>query len=178
MSNDLLSVHYLHNPDVWYIVDAAEPEDVEAKTILFCSPRKDYYRNFDKYIGTSIRYMPIWSLEEIETYRKTIFNHLKSEKVDDLFSKWGGIPRFVLEKSQDISQQQLLEEAITKNSNPRLFDYLNLLEKLITLKTLVTGSSISIQIFQIQKMTRTKSISKPIMLKNLYDLHLNMWLKE
>ncbi|RHZ89298.1 hypothetical protein Glove_16g200 [Diversispora epigaea] len=114
---------YIHNPDVWYIIDATEPEKVEAKTILVCSPRKDHYRNFDKYVGAKIRYMPIWSREEIETCREKIFNHLKPEKVYDLFSKWGGIPRFVLEKAQDPCQQRLLEEAIVKNSDKRIFKF-------------------------------------------------------
>ncbi|CAG8435984.1 4251_t:CDS:2 [Funneliformis mosseae] len=56
---------YQSNPEVWYIVDGKEPKRVNAKTILVCSPRKDHYRNFDKYIGTTIRYMPVWTWEEI-----------------------------------------------------------------------------------------------------------------
>ncbi|RHZ77618.1 hypothetical protein Glove_174g112 [Diversispora epigaea] len=114
---------YIHSQDVWYIVDATEPEKVKAKTILVCSPRLDHYRNFDKYVGATIRYMPIWSWEEIEICKKRIFNDLELKKVDDLFSRWGGIPRFVLEKAQDSIQQQLLEEAIIKNSNKELFKY-------------------------------------------------------
>ncbi|RHZ55278.1 hypothetical protein Glove_417g36 [Diversispora epigaea] len=121
--NQSIMREYIHCQDVWYIVDATEPEKVKAKTILICSLRLDHYRNFDKYVGTTIRYMPIWSLEEIETCRKRIFNDLEPKKVNDLFSKWGGIPRFVLEKTQDSTQQQLLEEAIVKNSNKRLFTF-------------------------------------------------------
>ncbi|CAG8523223.1 3012_t:CDS:2 [Diversispora eburnea] len=83
---------YLDEPKVWYIVDDKEPKKVEAKTILVCSPRKNHYRNFDKYIGTTIRYMPVWSAEEIET-------------------------------SKEPSQQKLLNEAITKSSNSKIFNF-------------------------------------------------------
>ncbi|RHZ85215.1 hypothetical protein Glove_69g70 [Diversispora epigaea] len=114
---------YLCDKSVWYIVDGKEPKSVKAKTILLCSPRKDHYKNFDKYVGTTIRYMPVWSPEEIEACRVRIFDRLDKAKVEDLFSKWGGIPRFILEKAQDSIQQLLLEEAIVKNSNPKIFNF-------------------------------------------------------
>ncbi|CAG8550632.1 3669_t:CDS:2 [Diversispora eburnea] len=43
--------------EIWYIVDGKIPAKVETKPILV-SPKKDYYRNFDKYIGAIIRFMP------------------------------------------------------------------------------------------------------------------------
>ncbi|RHZ45055.1 hypothetical protein Glove_692g46 [Diversispora epigaea] len=115
---------YLINPKVWYIVDDKRPEQVNAKTILVCSPRNDHYRNFDKYLETTIRYMPVWSWEEIEKCRIGIFDHLDKVEVESLFSKWGGIPRFTLEKAQEPIQQTFLEEAIARNSNPRLFEFI------------------------------------------------------
>ncbi|RHZ71427.1 hypothetical protein Glove_258g33 [Diversispora epigaea] len=114
---------YLCDKSIWYIVDSKEPKSVKAKTILLCSPRKDHYKNFDKYVGTTIRYMPVWSPEEIEACRIRIFDRLDKAKVEDLFSKQGGIPRFILEKAQDSTQQILLEEAIVKNSNPKIFNF-------------------------------------------------------
>ncbi|RHZ77089.1 hypothetical protein Glove_186g10 [Diversispora epigaea] len=115
---------YLINPNVWYIVDDKRPEQVNAKTILVCSPRNDHYRNFDKYLETTIRYVPVWSWEEIEKCRIGIFDHLDKVEVESLFSKWGGIPRFTLEKAQERTQQIFLEEAIARNSNPRLFEFI------------------------------------------------------
>ncbi|CAG8559779.1 1248_t:CDS:2 [Acaulospora colombiana] len=56
--------NYLSHKEVWYIVDSREPMEYDAKTILICSPMKDHYRNFDKLIGTTIRYMPVWEWEE------------------------------------------------------------------------------------------------------------------
>ncbi|RHZ71434.1 hypothetical protein Glove_258g43 [Diversispora epigaea] len=78
---------YLCEQSVWYIVDSKEPESVKAKTILLCSPRKDHYKNFDKYVGTTIRYMSVWSPEEIEACRVRIFDCIDKVKVEDLLSK-------------------------------------------------------------------------------------------
>ncbi|CAG8822376.1 1847_t:CDS:2, partial [Gigaspora rosea] len=92
---------YLDNTNVWYIVDGQPPLEM---------------------IGTSIRFMPIWSWNEINECRIGMFNHLEIAKVEDLYSRWGGIPRFVLENALYSSQQNQLEEAISKCNN-RLLDF-------------------------------------------------------
>ncbi|PKC65674.1 hypothetical protein RhiirA1_460736 [Rhizophagus irregularis] len=52
------------------INDGKEPKEVNAKTILICSPRKDHYWNFAKYDGVvTVRFMPTWSLQEITKCR-------------------------------------------------------------------------------------------------------------
>jgi len=102
---------YLNNEDVWYIVDGREPMEYVAKTILICSPQKRYYSTFDK-LGTTIRYMPVWSWEETDTCRNVLFRDLTQKKVKELHNKWGGIPRFTLFYGLNISQQELLQKAI------------------------------------------------------------------
>ncbi|CAG8844860.1 40041_t:CDS:2, partial [Gigaspora margarita] len=103
---------YLNEPETWYIVEGHVPKECEAKTILVCSPRKGNYREFDKYIGSTIRYMPVWTFNEIEECRSNIFNHLGIDKIKNLYMRWGGIPRFVLENAHDKAQQNLLQHAI------------------------------------------------------------------
>ncbi|KAF0382297.1 putative crinkler family protein [Gigaspora margarita] len=103
---------YLNEPETWYIVDGHVPKECEAKTILVCSPKKGNYREFDKYIGSTIRYMPVWTFNEIEECRSNIFNHLGIDKIKNLYMRWGGIPRFVLENAHDKAQQNLLQHAI------------------------------------------------------------------
>ncbi|CAG8616365.1 10466_t:CDS:2 [Gigaspora margarita] len=78
---------YLANKEVWYIVDGREPMNYVAKTILICSPQKCYYRNFDK-LGPTIRYMPVWSWEEIDACRIKIFRYLTQEYVRKLYNEW------------------------------------------------------------------------------------------
>ncbi|CAG8454146.1 20771_t:CDS:2 [Dentiscutata erythropus] len=96
-SNDIFDFkEYLDNANVWYIVDGQSPFEVRAKTILFCSPQKRHYKYFDKMVGTTIRFMPVWSWNEINECR--------------------------IEKALDSSHQNHLEDAISK-SNTRLLEF-------------------------------------------------------
>ncbi|RKP20608.1 hypothetical protein ROZALSC1DRAFT_19110 [Rozella allomycis CSF55] len=85
-------VPYLHDPNTIYIVDAFKPVDVAAKTILLSSP--------------------LWSKEEIQACRALLYASLSADDVDELYSKWGGVPKFVLENARDIFQQKKLDSAI------------------------------------------------------------------
>ncbi|EXX62053.1 hypothetical protein RhiirA5_395628 [Rhizophagus irregularis] len=116
---------YLRKPAVWYIVDGKEPKDVKAKTILICSPKKNHYKNFDKYEGVvTIRYMPTWKWEEIARCRKELYEKkVSNKKARDCFRKWGGIPRFVLERANYKTHQDKLNSAI-KRSKMDIFDYI------------------------------------------------------
>ncbi|CAG8582477.1 9774_t:CDS:2, partial [Ambispora gerdemannii] len=87
---------YLKNRDVWYIVDGREPMEYVAKTILICSPQKCYYSTFDK-LGTTIRYMPVWSWEETDTCRK---QELLQKAINSVNDK---ILNFVGETTEDNS---------------------------------------------------------------------------
>ncbi|CAG8693709.1 11655_t:CDS:1, partial [Acaulospora colombiana] len=102
---------YLANEEVWYIVDGRKPKEYVAKTILICSPQKRHYSSFDK-LGTTIRYMPVWSWEEIDACRIKLFRNLTQGHVRKLYNKWGGIPRFTLFYALNVSQQNLLQSAI------------------------------------------------------------------
>ncbi|CAG8682334.1 2108_t:CDS:2 [Funneliformis caledonium] len=78
----------LNKQDVWYIVDGKEPHDVDAKTILVCSPKKNYYVEFDKHPLTKTRYMSTWDKREIDTCWEKIYKNKVDKKiVDDLFYK-------------------------------------------------------------------------------------------
>jgi hypothetical protein len=59
---------YLQNRKTWYLVDTATPILVPAKTLLVTSPYPKRYKKF-RNTHTDIRYMPVWTLEEILTCR-------------------------------------------------------------------------------------------------------------
>jgi hypothetical protein len=103
---------YLRRDTTYYIVDASPPVDVAAKTILLSSPHRDVWYKFSD-DHCDIRYMPTWSLEEIEICRQKLFNHLVSDDVKNLFGKWGGIPCYVLKNAKKPAQQRKLDNAIT-----------------------------------------------------------------
>ncbi|UZO27917.1 uncharacterized protein OCT59_021469 [Rhizophagus irregularis] len=112
----------LSNRDTWYIVDGKSPDDSEAKTILICSSLKSHYKVFDNRIP-EIRYMPVWSWNEINKCRTDIFTHLNEDKVRELYIKWGGIPRYILEGIHAKGIQKQLDEAIN-TCNESIFKYI------------------------------------------------------
>lgn len=114
---------YLNNPDVYRIVDGKISIKSVAKTILICSPLKDNHKEFDKFDKPYIRYMPVWSWEEINTCRSKIYEELSIDHVRELYIKWGGIPRYVLENALNLEIQVQLQEAIDTCSE-KIFKYI------------------------------------------------------
>ena len=93
---------FLDQRTTWYLTDTLSPPPAEVKavTILVASPSRDHYKEFLKYSSTdSLRYLPVWSLEELQSAaaRYTI----SSEDVTNRYRLIGGIPRFVLEKRNE-----------------------------------------------------------------------------
>ncbi|CAB4481093.1 unnamed protein product [Rhizophagus irregularis] len=122
-SHDSVEIRiYLSKPEVWYIVDGNPPDDSEAITILICSLNRSHYKTFDKRIPV-VRYMPPWSWDEINTCRADIFANLKEKKVRELYTKWGGIPRYILEGALVKGTQSQLNLAI-KTCDESIFRYI------------------------------------------------------
>lgn len=91
------------------------PMECQAKTVLFCSPDKRNYKDFLKIVGTTIRYLPVWTWDEIDSCRDLLYgaDPLRSrDAVLEAFDRWGGIPRFVLEKLNDPAAQLTLDAAV------------------------------------------------------------------
>ena len=107
----------------WYLVDEAVPPgavEVEARTLVFSSPKRENYKDTLKATASTIRYLPVWSWDEIESCRRMLYPKdavRTPEAVQEAFSRWGGIPRFVLEKVADASAQMQLERAIASSTN-------------------------------------------------------------
>lgn len=101
----------LMSPKTFYIVDGMTPVHVDAKTILLTSLRKEIWFQFSK-TSCKLRYMPVWSKEELYSCPSTLFSSVPEELVEDLYLKWGGIARYVLKYAHDPDQQALLSEAL------------------------------------------------------------------
>ncbi|CAG8653886.1 5544_t:CDS:2, partial [Funneliformis caledonium] len=50
---------YQKNSNTRYIIDGKKPVKANTRTILLCSPRKDIYREFDKFRFLTIRIIPV-----------------------------------------------------------------------------------------------------------------------
>ncbi|GBC11303.2 hypothetical protein GLOIN_2v1469707 [Rhizophagus irregularis DAOM 181602=DAOM 197198] len=119
-ANGTVIYHQHHRSPILFSEDkvycnAREPMEFRGKTILVCSPQTTYYKTFDS-LGINVRYMPVWSLAEIDICRDKIdiFKHLTKEEVQALHYKWGGIPRFVLFHAHNYNSQKQLDTAITE----------------------------------------------------------------
>ncbi|GAX79592.1 hypothetical protein CEUSTIGMA_g7033.t1 [Chlamydomonas eustigma] len=106
----------LGDEETWWIMDKAKGREREAYTVLLSSPSQERCKEFLKLMGCTCLYMPVWSIEEIEKCRTVIYSHLTAGAVADLYEKWGGIPRFVLEKANDVPAQEMLENSIKQCS--------------------------------------------------------------
>ena len=113
----------LNNTSAWYLVDEAVfpgAMRVEAKTLVFSSPKRDNYRLTLKATASTIRYLPPWSWDEIEACHALLYADDPDRplaEVSDAFERWGGIPRFVLEKLRDGAAQLELQKAIASTGN-------------------------------------------------------------
>jgi hypothetical protein len=113
----------LADRNTWYLVDESVfpgPWRVEARTLVFSSPKRDNYRLILKATASTIRYLPVWRWDEIEACRQLLYPRdavRTADAVQEAYLRWGGIPRFVLEKLADASAQMQLESAIVSSTN-------------------------------------------------------------
>ena len=102
----------LMDSETFYIVDGMEPlRGAVAKTILLTSLRKSIWHQFSKGPCT-LRYMPVWSREEILKCRSMLYPTLSKDLVESLYLKWGGIARYVLKFATDEEKQARLQEGL------------------------------------------------------------------
>lgn len=118
----------LDNPNVYYMVDGEAPSIVNAKTILLASPRDTTWNVVSKASKGTFFYLPPWSLGELKKCRESIFDQKVTEaQVDELFRKWGGVARFVLEYANDPTQQDQLDKAIATSKLRSIADTIDAL---------------------------------------------------
>lgn len=90
----------LANPTTWYIVDGEKPElgySAACRVLLVTSPRRDIYKELKKEHRTLSRYMPLFSLEEIEECGRKCFEWADADvdRAISRFELFGGIARFL-----------------------------------------------------------------------------------
>eukprot|EP00026_Physarum_polycephalum_P003209 Phypoly_transcript_03219.p1 GENE.Phypoly_transcript_03219~~Phypoly_transcript_03219.p1 ORF type:complete len:546 (+),score=48.84 Phypoly_transcript_03219:883-2520(+) len=113
-SQGSIPLELLEDENTWYLADTLEPVG-SAKTIFVSSPCKEHYKEFQKRRNTITRFMPIWTLSELEECSGITNPQQPLSEVRRLFARWGGIARFVLEKQDDVNQA-LLDQAIVASN--------------------------------------------------------------
>jgi hypothetical protein len=118
----------LGDASTWYLVDESVypgPWRVEATTLVFSSPKRDNYRLLLKAPASTTRYLPPWSWEEIEACRSLLYADdpgRPASEVRAAYERWGGIPRYVLEKVADRSAQLELSRALSVKNVEKVLD--------------------------------------------------------
>ncbi|BDA43003.1 hypothetical protein COCOBI_04-0110 [Coccomyxa sp. Obi] len=77
--------------DTYYLVDAASPKHVPARTILTSRPNRKIFKDYEAMGGAKAWFLEVWSLHKLLAAR-TIYE-LEELEVMILFDKWNGIAR-------------------------------------------------------------------------------------
>ena len=70
-----------------------------------------------KVAGSEDYYMSTWSLDELEECRRRLYPDMKASDVRERYERWGGLPRYVLERLTP-SAQSKLPASIGRSSVP------------------------------------------------------------
>ncbi|EFJ28365.1 hypothetical protein SELMODRAFT_411083 [Selaginella moellendorffii] len=95
----------------WYLADTFIPKrdwSFHCRFLLTCSPKKANYDEFAKAGNVCTLFDPIWTEDELLALNEHNFGH-DPEDVRKRFLKWGGIPRYVLQKVGPEAQAQISE---------------------------------------------------------------------
>ncbi|KAJ3047588.1 hypothetical protein HDU99_009448, partial [Rhizoclosmatium hyalinum] len=113
--NETDIIPLLDIPTTWYLTDTLTPcpGEVNAVTILVSSPARKHYSTFLTFGATdSLRCLPVWSLDELQK-AAALFPKLNPTDVEARYSVIGGIPRFVLEES-DEDLKQIIGNSVSR----------------------------------------------------------------
>lgn len=117
------AIHPEINKQTLHIVDSREQISSSPCNIVFvCSPRLEHESDLHK-INLQRFYMPRWELNEIESCRSEFYKNLPQDLVKELFRRWNGVPRFVLQKA-DFSWSKYSFFGRYWKTNINLFFYL------------------------------------------------------
>ena len=111
----------LDNPSTVYISDSITPETNYAFTVLITSPCRERWYEYSKSSDCRILCFPVFSEQEIQSMYEKCFPQLARDHeeaggeqgVRERYSKWGGLPRHVLDKHTS-SDQNELDSALSK----------------------------------------------------------------
>ena len=97
---------FLKDVNTWYLADAllSSPDGAKGTTILVSSPSEKHYSGFLKCSHVvPLHYLPIWSLDELKLMGPS-YNR-SEDVVKKRFNMIGGLPRYVLEKDDDLKEK-------------------------------------------------------------------------
>ena len=110
----------LADPAAWYILDAHEPErlGLRARTVLLTSPREEVYEEWTKQVDALVRFMPVWTEDEMHRCHAT-FGARLGLTVGSLnwrYALVGGNARLLFSPRPDDEMLEKINRAINKTN--------------------------------------------------------------
>jgi hypothetical protein len=97
----------LDDPSTVFISDSLEPPSVKAFTLLITSPKRERWKEFRKSGQATRLFFPVFSAAEIEDMRRTCYPKCVAADVQERYTHWGGLPRYVLDQIDEDSQGEV-----------------------------------------------------------------------
>jgi hypothetical protein len=98
VNSEYLAVKFQVNRKVLHIIDGHKPDESPFQRVLICSPQPEYYQEMRSKLATTMRFMPVWSKQEILECRSLLYSELDEALVEHMMSRWGGVPRYVFQQ--------------------------------------------------------------------------------
>ncbi len=108
--------HWLRISTTLYIVDGAVPaydSAVHCNCVMITSPNNKLENEYNKAAATPL-IMPPWTLDELKDCCSLVYPNVELALVSELYDKWGGVPRYVLEFANNKIKQRDLKSALVQ----------------------------------------------------------------
>jgi hypothetical protein len=115
----------MYQQDTWCLIDPSGTAEHHGagRCVAFITLEPHRYRHFLKgcfgSLATTLIMSP-WSYQEVLQLHSEMYQHLDKQLVTELYAKWGGNVRYVLQHADIISQQNLLNTAVNQCSRQTL----------------------------------------------------------
>lgn len=106
--------HILQVPNAIYIVDGKGAYTRKAMTLVVASSDDTNLTEFLKG-RAQLRFMPVWRKPDLMAARELLYSSVTKERAEELYAKWGGVPRNVLERANHEDWQSMLETAFNRS---------------------------------------------------------------
>jgi hypothetical protein len=113
MKRDVEALGVLDDASTVFISDSLEPPSVKAFTLLITSPKRERWKEFLKNDNATRLFFPVFSAGEIEDMRRTCYPQRNAVEVQERYTRWGGVPRYVLGRVDTDAQRGVIS-ALTR----------------------------------------------------------------
>lgn len=91
---------------IYFFDTVPDPGEWRARMVNVSSPKRENYKQYQKYPNVVTYYMPVWNYDEFMACWTEVFSSFKLEEFHRKFLLFGGIPRSIFSQNDAEFQQQ------------------------------------------------------------------------